>query len=195
MTFNSKFDRFISVEKDFILSDRRVIEKTIDLTVFLAAFFTPLLFFTEVRDQFELPKLVFLALLIRNSPRGWIPSEGVLTESLQLTIASPALSIPVWIVWAATFPADRTLAGLEVAFGPHGGCEARASKADKSGGSCMPGDHEFTRSVGGKRRRLGRVGTAHSNGLGEVIAIRRKQRPCQEDPSGLGVWNTVSAPC
>ena len=63
MTFNSKFDRFISVEKDFILSDRRVIEKTIDLTVFLAAFFTPLLFFTEVRDQFELPKLVFLALL------------------------------------------------------------------------------------------------------------------------------------
>lgn len=41
----------------------RVIAKLLDLSLVFAVFFTPLLFFIESRDQFELPKLTFLALL------------------------------------------------------------------------------------------------------------------------------------
>ena len=37
--------------------------KFFDLLVVFAAFFTPLLFFIDSHDQFELPKLTFLALL------------------------------------------------------------------------------------------------------------------------------------
>src|SRR5215472_11206226 len=42
---------------------KRILFKFLELSLLLAVFFTPLLFFIPSHDQFELPKLTFLALL------------------------------------------------------------------------------------------------------------------------------------
>ena len=44
--------------------NHRALIKLLDLSTLLAVFFTPLLFFIATHDQFELPKLTFLTLLL-----------------------------------------------------------------------------------------------------------------------------------
>jgi O-antigen ligase/tetratricopeptide (TPR) repeat protein len=64
------------------LTLRLIFLKAMDFSAFFAVFFTPLLFFTKSRDQFELPKLTALLLLLvpfllwewgANKKRSWTP--------------------------------------------------------------------------------------------------------------------------
>jgi hypothetical protein len=58
-------DKIFSFQKGICpLMLRLVFLKAMDFSAFFAVFFTPLLFFTKSRDQFELPKLTALLLLL-----------------------------------------------------------------------------------------------------------------------------------
>jgi tetratricopeptide (TPR) repeat protein len=69
------------------LALRLILFKAMDFSAFFAAFFIPLLFFTKSRDQFELPKLTALLLLLvpfllsewnKNKKSIWTPLSGAL---------------------------------------------------------------------------------------------------------------------
>jgi tetratricopeptide (TPR) repeat protein len=80
---------------------KRIFSKTLELLILFSVFFTPLLFFILSHDQFELPKLTFLALLA-------IPplvSELTEMESLPLTPLSIALLLLFVAETAASLPA------------------------------------------------------------------------------------------
>src|SRR5579883_324273 len=80
---------------------RRVLYKFFDFLIFFAVFFTPLLFFILSHDQFELPKLTFLALLTLPALL-WELKEA---EFLPPTPLSAALLILLSVETAASLPA------------------------------------------------------------------------------------------
>ncbi len=79
---------------------KRILAKFFDFLTLLAVFFTPLLFFTKGHDQFELPKLTFLALLAIPA-LFWDLKEG---EPLKPTPLSLALCLLLAVEALASLP-------------------------------------------------------------------------------------------
>ena len=79
---------------------RRVLQKFFDFLLLFAVFFTPLLFFINSHDQFELPKLTFLALLTVPMLL-WELKEG---EFQRLTPLSISLFVLLAVESAASLP-------------------------------------------------------------------------------------------
>ncbi|HUO57807.1 MAG TPA: O-antigen ligase family protein [bacterium] len=106
------------------MSFQNRVRKICGLSFTLAVFFTPLLFFTGSRDQFELPKLVFLALLavpwiIRdwsdNKTPAWTPLSWAL---FLLATAQSLASLPsTSLSWTTSLLGDyENFSGLTTLF-------------------------------------------------------------------------------
>ncbi|HVM33436.1 MAG TPA: O-antigen ligase family protein [bacterium] len=92
-------------------------------TLLLAVFFTPLLFFTSTHDQFELPKLLFMALLLsaflfltllRPLDPGPGPRDGLSLSLLAFFLTQLAASLPAFsLSWTTSLLGDyENFAGL-----------------------------------------------------------------------------------
>ena len=91
---------FSTAKEDGMFS-KRVIYKFFDFLILFPVFFTPLLFFILSHDQFELPKLTFLALLTLPALVSGL-KQG---ENLSFTPLSLALGVLLTIEIAASLPA------------------------------------------------------------------------------------------
>jgi tetratricopeptide (TPR) repeat protein len=97
----SHSDKIFSLQKgNYPLTLKLIFLKAIDFSAFFAVFLTPLLFFTKSRDQFELPKLTVLLLLLvpfllwewnKNKKRIWTP---LFTALAALFVVQALASLP-----------------------------------------------------------------------------------------------------
>jgi len=102
------------------LLNQKITGKLIDLSLIFGFFFTPLLFFTQTHDQFELPKIIFLVLLaapllVLELGEKKIPKNHPLTLLLLIFFLTQAIAcLPaVSLSWITSLGGDyENFAGL-----------------------------------------------------------------------------------